>query len=147
MTSQSVIFDMDGTLADIGHRRHHVETKPKNWRAFNAALSADLPNAHIVQLARMYRDAGWTIIVCSGREDVYRTETVEWMERHGVPHDRLYMRPAKDYRSDDVVKAELLKQIRTDGFDPPLAVDDRDRVVAMWRANGLTCLQCAPGDF
>lgn len=147
MSAQSVIFDMDGTLADIAHRRHYVATKPKNWRAFNAALAEDKPNIHVIQLARMFKASGWTVLVCSGREDVYRAETVEWMERHEVPHDRLYMRPAKDYRADDIVKAELLAQIRTDGFDPPLAIDDRDRVVAMWRANGLTCLQCAPGDF
>jgi hypothetical protein len=27
------------------------------------------------------------------------------------------------------------------------AVDDRQRVVDMWRSNGLTCLQVAEGNF
>jgi hypothetical protein len=26
-------------------------------------------------------------------------------------------------------------------------VDDRQKVVDMWRENGLTCFQVAPGDF
>jgi hypothetical protein len=26
-------------------------------------------------------------------------------------------------------------------------VDDRQKVVDMWRAEGLTCFQVAPGDF
>jgi len=26
-------------------------------------------------------------------------------------------------------------------------IDDRQVVVDFWRAEGLTCLQCAPGDF
>ena len=28
-----------------------------------------------------------------------------------------------------------------------LAFDDRDRVVAMWREEGVPCFQVAPGDF
>lgn len=145
--SDSVIFDMDGTLADIAHRRHHVATKPKNWAAFNAALGDDRPNEPIVALARILYRSGLKIIICSGRELVYWNQTVDWLSRHDVPWDHIYMRAAKDYRPDDVIKAELLAKIRTDGFAPLFVVDDRDRVVAMWRAAGLTCLQCAPGDF
>ena len=26
-------------------------------------------------------------------------------------------------------------------------VEDRSRVVEMWRSEGLACLQCAPGEF
>jgi hypothetical protein len=26
-------------------------------------------------------------------------------------------------------------------------VEDRNRVVEMWREEGLVCLQCAPGEF
>jgi hypothetical protein len=64
-----------------------------------------------------------------------------------VPNHALYMRPARDSRDDGIVKSELLDRIIADGYEPWLAIDDRDRVVEMWRARGLTCLQCAPGDF
>ncbi len=57
------------------------------------------------------------------------------------------MRPEKDYRDDGTIKAELLDKILADGWEPWLVVEDRQRVVDMWRARGLTCLQCAPGDF
>jgi len=30
---------------------------------------------------------------------------------------------------------------------PIMCFDDRDSVVAMWRANGIPCLQVAPGNF
>jgi hypothetical protein len=34
-----------------------------------------------------------------------------------------------------------------DNFDVQFVLDDRDQVVEMWRAMGLTCLQVAPGNF
>jgi len=57
------------------------------------------------------------------------------------------MRADSDRRSDDIVKRELLARIRGDGFDPQLAIDDRKRVVDMWRSEGLICAQVAEGEF
>jgi hypothetical protein len=57
------------------------------------------------------------------------------------------MRPKGDYRDDGVIKFELLQKIREDGFNPTIAFDDRNRVVDMWRTNGIICAQVAPGDF
>ena len=34
MADEIVIFDIDGTLADVSERIHHVRKKPKNWNAF-----------------------------------------------------------------------------------------------------------------
>lgn len=144
---ECVIFDIDGTLADLTHRRHHVLTKPKNWTAFNAGMSADKPNANVVRLALDMRRLGHSIVVCSGREAVYREVTEQWLARHGVEYDAIYMRPEKDYRDDGAIKGDLLDKILSDGWQPWLVVEDRDRVVKMWRARGLTCLQCAEGDF
>ena len=57
-----IIFDIDGTIADIEHRRVYVRSKPKNWRAFIKAIPKDgliVPTATIlVALA----DAGHNII-------------------------------------------------------------------------------------
>jgi phosphoglycolate phosphatase-like HAD superfamily hydrolase len=144
----AIIFDMDGTLSDPTHRRHHV-TGPgkKNWAAWNATMGDDPPNAPIVALARLFHGADAKIVVCTGRHEEYRRVTETWLLMHDVPVHRLYMRPSKDSRPDHVVKLELLAQIRADGFDPHIVVDDRASVVAMWREAGLTCLQCAPGDF
>lgn len=141
-----VIFDLDGTIADIKHRRVYVEKKPKNWAAFNASMHMDEPNFPIIRLAQeLARNS--EIVICSGREAVYRPETETWLAKHLVPYKALYMRPEKDYRADDIVKAELLDRILADGWKPWLTVDDRNRVVAMWRSRGLPCLQCADGDF
>ena len=144
---KAVIVDIDGTISDVEHRRHHLASKPQNWKAFNAAMHLDEPKSDIVELVRILEQAGNRIVLCSGRDSFYRQATEDWLEKHGVPNHALYMRPAKDSRDDGVVKSELLDRIIADGYEPWLAIDDRNRVVEMWRARGLTCLQCAPGDF
>lgn len=142
-----VVFDLDGTIADISHRRVYVENKPKNWAKFNATICDDIPNEPVVQLLRALHASKNPIVICSGREAVSKKVTVDWLARHDIPYSAIYMRRAKDYRQDDVVKADLLDELMNDGWYPWIVVDDRDRVVNMWRQRGFTCLQCAPGAF
>ncbi|MGE0723209.1 MAG: polynucleotide kinase [Alphaproteobacteria bacterium] len=146
-----VIFDIDGTLADVSHRVHHLRGPGrKDWPAFFAGMADDLPRTQIVTLARMLDAAGARLILCSGRYESHRRTTRDWLVRHAgdwLAGRPLYLRADGDQRADDVVKIELLQCMRLDGFDPVMAIDDRDRVVRAWRRAGLVCLQCAEGDF
>lgn len=141
-----VVCDIDGTLADITHRRHWVATKPKNWPAFNAGMASDGLHEDIVHLLTtlgLYCD----VVLCSGRGEEHRKVTEKWLEDNKIGYDRLYMRPAKDHRQDYIVKVELLAQIRADYGEPWLWLDDRNQVVDAIRAEGVRVLQVAPGDF
>ena len=142
-----VVFDIDGTIADITHRRHWVATKPKNWAAFNAGIVNDTPYDDIVELARMFWAKGYQIILCSGRGMEQRHVTIKQMERFGVPFVEIYMRAAKDNRKDSIVKVELLQKIRKDFGEPYLWFDDRNQVVNAIRAEGVRVLQVAEGNF
>ena len=145
MAEEIVIFDIDGTLADISERVHHVRRKPKNWKAFNAGMAQDRAIHAMVRLCNMLYEAGIRIVLCSGRNEKHRPETVEWLERQGVKYHELLLRRDDDFRSDAVIKREILQ-----GMDKSkilFVVEDRSRVVEMWRAEGLVCLQPAPGEF
>lgn len=143
----TVIFDIDGTLADVTHRRALVECEKPDWKAFNGAIGADTPHHTVVRLLWQLQWAGNKIVLCSGRDGQYRQLTEYWMLRNDIQYDALFMRSVGDRRKDHIIKVELLADIRAAGFNPWLVVDDRDSVVAMWREQGLTCLQCAPGNF
>jgi hypothetical protein len=145
--SECVIFDIDGTLSDCSARRGHLMGEDKNWAGFNKDMGDDPPNAPVVRLARTLKAAGNAIVLCSGRKDQFRRLTEVWLACHDIPCDRLYMRETWDNRKDSIVKGELLSVILRDGFKPWLVVDDRSLVVKVWREAGLTCLQCAEGDF
>ena len=139
------IFDIDGTLADISAREHHVRKHPKNWKAFFAGMAEDKAAASIVRLCNILYDAGVYIILCSGRNEEHRPQTETWLEREGVKYHEIRLRADGDMRSDVVAKREMLRGI--DKSKVLFVVEDRSRVCDMWRQEGLTCLQCAKGDF
>lgn len=147
--TSAVIFDIDGTLADTAHRKHHVEQRPKDWKAWNSKMHLDGPRRAMIKLAQVLAQQHH-LLLCTGRSEEHRKVTEDWLAVTPTPniwHHGLYMRKAGDYRDDAIVKSELLDQILAEGYVPWLVVDDRQKVVDMWRARGLDCLQCAPGDF
>lgn len=147
-TAKVIVFDLDGTICNVNHRRHWVASKPKNWAAWNAGIAFDTPNEDIVwMLHRFTSDRDTRIVLASGRGEEHRDVTEQWLKQHEIYHSALYMRAAKDNRKDSIVKVELLQQIRNDYGNPWLWVDDRQQVVDAIRAQGIRVLQVAPGDF
>lgn len=135
---EAIIVDIDGTVALMNGRSPYDLTR----------VGEDLPNRPVIQAVWGAESLGFEIIFCSGREDVARDDTVQWIKNHiDVPVDHLYMRPAGDMRKDAIVKRELFDKYIRHNFNVRYVLDDRNQVVTMWRDLGLTCLQCAPGDF
>ena len=82
-TPDIVVFDLDGTLALIEHRRHFVNGDRKSWQRFFAACVDDEPNAPVIQLARMLAERRDLTLICfSGRSDEVRAETLAWLDQH-----------------------------------------------------------------
>ena len=145
MTDEIVIFDIDGTLADVSERIHHVRKKPKNWPAFFEGMAQDKAIHSMVRLCNLLYASGIRIVLCSGRNEEHRAQTIEWLAGQGVNYHDLLLRRSNDRRSDTEVKRELLATL--DKSKILFVVEDRSRVVEMWRSEGLVCLQCAPGEF
>jgi hypothetical protein len=130
----------------VSHRLHYIAKKPKNWDAFFATSADDAAIAHIRDLARHLSKVAAVVFV-TGRSDVIRPDTEDWLEREIGVRGPLYMRKMRDRRPDYIVKAELLEQVLTDGYRSLMAFDDRDQVVKMWRSKGVPCAQVAEGSF
>lgn len=143
---QWCIFDLDGTLANITHRLHLIEQEKPDWNAFNAACVQDEYKWRIGDMLRAFKECGRSIAIFTGRDETYRKPTEDWLKGRRIEYDLLAMRPAKDYRSDTIIKKEMFdKYFKKE--DIWLVVDDRDKVVQMWRDLGLTVLQCQKGDY
>jgi hypothetical protein len=142
-----IVFDIDGTLSDPEHRRHLVANRPKpDWEEFQRLEHLDPAIEPVAALARTLA-AAHRIVLCTGRMESSRGATEAWLAKHRIPYQGLYMRPQGDFRSDEIVKGELLDAITADGYEIMVAFDDRQRVVDMWRSRGVLCCQVAPGDF
>ena len=169
MNKKTVIFDLDGTLANIDVRRDR-SVKPNgklNWDIFaspDSILHWDKPNHPVIKMAQMFHNDGFKIVIFSGRNDRSFHTTKSWLSRHRVPFQKLVMRPDKFLKWGDKIADgniatqdmrfmpdEILKKHMLDTFvdidDVFLVVDDRDKVVEMWRDLGLNTFQVAPGNF
>jgi predicted kinase len=141
---RTVICDIDGTVANLNHRLHHITNGKKDWDAFFVTMNEDLPIQPVIDLLGAIDLDSYGLVMCSGRPEAYRNVTTKWLVDHGLDFfDALYMRPDGDHRADTVVKLDLLRAMREDGFDPFIVIDDRPSVVRMWRDQGLVCLQAA----
>lgn len=133
---------MDGTLADCRHRLHFLHDKgKKDWKGFFQAAEKDLPRQEILDLALLLAEKN-ALLIASGRPEDQRQQTSEWLKKYKVPFEKIYLRPKNDHRPDGAVKAEMIEQMKHDGFMPWLVVDDRQSAVDAWRKLGLCCLQC-----
>ena len=151
-----VIFDLDGTLADIEDRRK-LCTKDNgkiDWDKFFDPVNIDLdkPNISVIKTAQGLAEAGYKIAILSGRSKGTKKATITWLKQHKVPYNIIKMRPTSRewmYMPDDKLKKHWLDDLFPgEKKNTILCIfDDRDKVVNMWRENGMTCMQVAPGNF
>ncbi len=146
-----IIFDLDGTLADITHRLHFIKDGNKDWDSFFKSCTEDEPIQPTIDvlndLASIDDMEKNRIIICSGRSDVVRKETKVWLRKHQIYYKALYMRKEGNHQPDGTLKLRMYEELLKDGFNPKIAFDDRQRVVNVWRDLGLICYQVAKGDF
>lgn len=137
---KTIICDLDGTLALIEHRSpYNASTADQD--------TLNHPIANILKVYSNQTEFPIDIILLSGRYEKYRPQTIAWLKEHGIRFSELYLRLDSDNRKDTVYKKEIYEQYIKDEYDVLFVLEDRNQVVEMWRAEGLTCLQVAPGDF
>ncbi len=128
------VVDVDGVVADVRHRVHHLDTRPRDWDAFFAAAGDDPPLT--VGIARVQAlAADHEIIWLTGRPEHLRATTLDWFARHGLPSSRLIMRRANDRRPAKIVKRGELRRLAT-GRRVEVVIDDDPAVVSTLEADG-----------
>jgi len=141
MHKKTIIFDLDGTLANGKHRNHLVPDASiahlcESWEVHNLASVDDTPIANTIAVCNAL-SLNYNIIILTGRCEVARDITVDWLRDHYVYYDQLIMRPEDDSRPDILYKEEELLLI---GLDNILCCyDDLEHVAVHMRDLGLTC--------
>ena len=130
------IVDVDGTLA-INNTRN-----PFEWHRVNEDALNPLVAKMVEQLSK-----DCDIIVFSGRSSVCRNLTIDWLKTHNINYKDLFMRPADDSRSDDILKSELYYLNIRDKYNVLGVIDDRPKVCRMWRNLGLSVFQVGNPDY
>ena len=148
--SRFIVFDVDGTLMDLTHRRKFLETQPKDWDSFNDpdTVMKDTPIDEVFMLARILQNAGFLIVVSSGRKKKLRDITLKQLSDQGLIPSHSFFRSDTDFRPDaELKKQHLANMIEEFGEKPTMVFDDRDSVVDMWRSEGIKTFQPERGNF
>lgn len=133
----AIIVDIDSTLALLGDRDPMM---------YEEAVYDEL-NHVVYRLMRKYEKDGYKIILLTGRPMKYAELTIDWLAKHAVHYDALIMREDKDKRKDIYLKHRAYNQYIKNKYEVELVLEDRTRVVKMWRSLGLTCFQVCEGDY
>lgn len=127
------VVDVDGVVADVRHRLHHLHGR-RSWHAFFAAADEDtlLPEGArlVADLAREHE-----IVWLTGRPEWLRDTTVDWLTRNGLPAAEVHLRPAGDYRPAPEFKVAALRRLAARGI--AAVVDDDEQVIAAARSAGF----------
>jgi hypothetical protein len=141
-----VVFDLDGVIADALHRQTLLRREPPDWRGFFGAATDDPVIDSGRALARGV-DADHGIVILTARPAYVADLTVEWLDRHDVPHDLLITRPEHDRRTSPDYKRDELVELEEAGYDVRLALDDDPQIVTMYRQRGVFTLYVHSGYY
>ena len=141
------VFDLDGTLADLDHRLPFIQSENPDWESFNASVGEDKPILPVIKLLTQLDAAQNTVVeIWSGRmgDEDTRSKTMMWLATNGIrPGLLTHMRPEGNFLQDNLLKQKWLTEAIEKGQRPDMVFDDRQRLVDMWRANGIICAQVA----
>lgn len=139
MKQKAIIADLDGTLCQVSARMKFIESG--EWDQFHLAGCMETPNQWCLDILHRFKK-DHRILIVTGRPITFLEETDEWLM------NRCYFRPG-DYdlfmappgMMDFQYKPAVYKQFIEPSFDVQFVLDDRMKIVTMWRSLGLICLQ------
>lgn len=136
---RAVIFDLDGTLSDPAHRLHLIASRRDEWDKFYQESVNDLPRKDVIELARAFRRAGYSIYIFTGRSDIVHKETANWLWNNKVNFDRLVMREQGDNTPAVELKRMWLNTYFNDREAILCAFEDNQKIADMYEEQGVTC--------
>jgi len=129
------VFDIDGVVADVRHRVHHLAGRRKDWGRFFAAARRDTPLKEGVDLAHEYAKTH-VVVWLTGRPEYLREVTVSWLARQGLPNELLFMRPDFDRSPAREFKARQLRALAGESTID-VVVDDDPEVIRVLEQAGF----------
>jgi hypothetical protein len=145
-TGPTVVFDLDGVLADAAARQHFIKGPRPDWESFFSASSEDPLIEEMATLLGLL-SPDLAIVLLTARPARTGPVTVDWLARYDLRWDLLVMRCAGDHRPARSFKQDAVRELRGRAFDLKLCVEDDLRNVEMFRAEGLTALYIHSGYY
>jgi len=119
-------FDLDSTICNTEQRQWMVpkiKAGEASWADYSMASADDVPVDGVVRLLLALHDH-YLIFIMSGRSEKARQISEHWLEKHGIPYDRLLLKPEGEDTENGLLKVQWIKQLEAEGFHFRLYVED-----------------------
>lgn len=137
-----IIADMDATLC------FNTTGRPFYGEGVEKQMINDIPNTNIIDLVRAYCETyDCELIIITGRDESCREVTLEWLDKHYLYPNQLFMRQIGDYSKGEECKKKIFEDNIRNKYNVDLVFEDSSKVVKMYRDLGLTVLQPNEGKF
>jgi len=151
MAKKTIVFDIDSTLANGGHREHlYAGRGSDTWEEFINASLYDSPHEEIQWLNHlMAREYNVYIVILTARSESGRDITVQWLKNHNIIYDEIIFKPEQDAINrvpDHVFKEHVLDDLISRNLTPFMVFEDRQSVVDMFRSRGIPVCQVRPSN-
>lgn len=139
-----ILIDLDHTLSDAAWRDDLIEEN--SWDIFHSKSIDDKVFKAINWLIEGMNRLGVYIVGITARPEKWRRLTNDWLVMHDIQIEELLMRPDDAFHPAPEIKIKLAKERFGDRLktDVLFIIDDRDDVIAAFRAEGVTALQAFP---
>jgi hypothetical protein len=137
-----ILIDLDHTLTDAFWRDEMIGIAP--WDVYHSEAIHDNPAHDFVEfIGPFYDKPCYSLIGITSRPEKFRDLTMKWLCKHNVFLEDLWMRPNDNYQAAGPMKIELCQNKLGDLWKDRVLciIDDNDRVIESFRAEGITCLQ------
>lgn len=127
-----IFLDIDGVLANCGHRLKYIRGEKKDYKKFYQEVSKDTPineREFTANLAKSYKGE---IVFVTGRPERAGIDTKQWLRKHyDLPENfTILMRKEGDHRKSPEVKADLVRYyLAAFKVKSYIAVDDNEENV------------------
>ena len=133
---QCVIVDLDSTIANNNERNPYDYTR----------VLEDKPIEKVIDLVKLLKQGCYKIVICTGRSNMAKEDTLLWLYKHNVPFDEFYIREKDDNRKDYIVKSMMWKKI-IEKYNVAFMIDDRRQVIDHARSCGFLVFDVANNTF
>jgi uncharacterized HAD superfamily protein len=139
----ATIFDLDGCLCDSEYALRHIlgvkDPSNDHWNSFYRDLKYSVLNKWCLTLLNNFRIYN-KIIIITAREERSRSITEEWLRRHDILYDALFMRPEGNRQPSHVVKENIYLSEIKDNYCVRTAIDDDISIINMYSKHNIDCI-------
>jgi hypothetical protein len=111
-----------------------------DWDKFYQECVNDTPIKPVIDIFNMLWNMGLEIEIWSGRSEIVRKETIDWLYQHVYEFTslvKLRMRPIGDKTADEDLKEQWFNEVIAAGKKIDYVFDDRIKMLAFWQSKDI----------